>query len=67
MVGFATLGPCNPPLFAAKLRMLPGCRLRHTVSVRHGKSRETAAQPRRRFLQPAVPEGLCGRVLAGCG
>ena len=31
-------------------------------SIRPGKSR-----PRRRFLQPAVPEGLCGCVLAGCG
>ena len=38
-------------------------------SVRPGKSRsrETAVQPRRGFLQPAVPEGLCGRVLPGCG
>ena len=29
--------------------------------------RETAVQPRRRFVQFAVPVGLCGRVLEGCG
>ena len=37
-------------------------------SVRPGRAaQETAALPRRRFLQPAVPEELCGRALAGCG
>ena len=39
-------------------------RLCHAVL---GAAQETAALPRRRFLQHAVPEGLCGRELAGCG